>query len=210
MTAVRSGMKQLCVAVALCGAVVSSARAEGSMAVLTYAVSFPGSNMKDFIDETSFLGLEFAARTTARYRSSLLIGMTVGFEVFDQHSSDPIQMENGTVSGRQARYLNTVPLLLTAHYYFGPRHGLHAFGGVGVGTLFVYQTFQLGVFEFESGTWHLAVAPEAGVQYPIGGATEIYASGRYNYAFENGASLTGESIAWNYWSLNVGLAWSSW
>jgi hypothetical protein len=202
-------MKQLLLAIALGLVPAATASAQGQMAAATYTISFPGSNMRDFIDQTSFRGAELVARWTVPRRSPFMAGVTLGWQVFAFETEETIQIRNGAVSGQQRRYLNAVPMLATGHFMLGD-DSWRAFAGLGVGTIYMLQTFEIGVHRFEHGTWQFALAPEVGFQYPLRGDADFYVSGRYNYAFEGDKTLNGEEIAWDYWSVNVGLAWSSW
>jgi hypothetical protein len=39
---------------------------------------------------------------------------------------------------------------------------------------------------------------------------DLFISGRYNYAFEAGESVTGGGKEWDYWQINVGFAYNGW
>ena len=183
-------MKRLVLAVAMGVCLPAGASAQDRMAALTYTISLPGSNTEAFIDATSFLGVELVARVAPWRATPILVGLTMGWQVFSFETTEPIQLENGTVSGQQRRYLNAVPLLVTAHYYLGNPDSWRAFVGLGAGTIYTLQTFEIGVHSFDEGTWQLGLAPEVGLQVPVKRATDFYLAGRYNYAFEAGESLT--------------------
>jgi hypothetical protein len=188
----------------------AAASAQETMAAVTYTISLPGSNTKAFIDETSFRGVQVVARTAPWPGKPILLGVTLGWEIFSFETDEPIQLETATISGRQRRYLNAVPLLATAHYYLGNKESWRVFMGLGVGTIYTLQTFEIGVYSFEHGTWQLGLVPEVGVQIPVRNRTDLYLAGHYDYSFEDGESLTREAVAWDYWSLDVGFAWRGW
>ncbi len=188
----------------------AAAFAQEKMAGVTYTMSLPGSNMEVYIDETSFRGVQVFVRGTAWRGRPIMVGATMGWEVFSFETSEPIQLDSGTISGQQRRYLNAVPLLATLHYYLGNQDSWRVLVGLGVGTIYMLQTFELGVYSFDNGTWQFGLVPEVGVQIPVSSTTDLYLAGHYDYAFEAGESLNGEGVAWNYWSLDVGFAWTGW
>ena len=203
-------MRRLVLAVALGVCLSAAASAQEKMAAVTYSMSIPGSNMETFIDETSFRGVQFIARGAPWSNRRFLVGLTMGWQIFNFETSEPIQLESATISGQQRRYLNAVPMLATVHYYLGNQDSWRVFAGLGVGTIYMLQTFELGVHSSEHGTWQLGLVPELGVQIPVQTTTDLYLAGHYNYAAEGGESLNGEAVAWNYWSLDVGFAWTGW
>lgn len=203
-------MRRLLLAVAFGVCLPAAASAQEKMAVATYTISFPGSNTKTYIDETSFRGVQLGVRGAPWRGRPIYLGLTMGWEVFSFETSEPIQLESGTISGHQRRYLNAVPMLATVHYYFGNQDSWRVFAGLGAGGIYALQTFEIGVYSFEHGTWHLGLAPEVGAQIPVTSGTDLYLAGHYDYAFEAGESLNGDAMAWNYWSIDVGFAWTGW
>jgi len=199
----------LIAAIALATAIGGTARAQDKVAGFAYLMSLPGSETETFIDEPSFLGGELFLRLPPFYGTPFLIGVNMGWQVFHSESDDPLQFDNGTISGTQRRYLNTFPILFTGHWYFGPKEGVRVFAGGGIGPTYVIQSFGIGVFDFENGEWHFTLAPELGVQVPMG-SVELYVSARYNHAFSSGQYVSGEGEVWNSATLGVGLAWSGW
>ena len=83
--------------------------------------------------------------------------------------------------------------MVTAHYYFGNKEQLWFFAGAGVGTYYVIQRFDVGVFAFEEDNWHFGLYPELGVQIPLQQDSNLFVSGRYNLRFFGGSRSPGEA-----------------
>ncbi len=93
------------------------------------------------------------------------------------------------MSGTQIRYINSIPLMLNAHYYIGgKRDQLRPYLGVNVGTYYITQRLDMGVYTLQNDNWHFGIAPEFGFLAEVSRGTYLTASGRYNYAFDSGDS----------------------
>jgi hypothetical protein len=94
--------------------------------------------------------------------------------------------------------------MLTSHLHIGgPRAAIRPYLGVGVGTYYVVERFELGINMFESNNWHFGVVPEVGVLFPTD-YVSILTSLKYNQAFEAGKSINGEAKSYSYWGINIG------
>jgi hypothetical protein len=176
---------------------------------VTYEMSFPTSNLKDFTDNTSFRGIGVGVRKFVT--PNISVGGFLGWNVFNEETDELISIEeeeyDADISGTQFRYFNTVPLLFSTHYFFGKSETMMPFVGMNIGTYYMRQRLEIGVYAFEESNWHFGIAPEAGVIFPTGYDSGIIANFRYNYAFESGESLTGESNSFAFWSLNLGVTY---
>jgi hypothetical protein len=161
------------------------------------------------VNETSWIGFGFDGRWFVSPDRPLAVGLALGWHVFDEETDETIVLENGALSGHQHRYINSFPIMLTGHFYFGQDDQLWAFIGGGIGTYAIIQRFEVGVFAFEETSWHFALSPEIGFQAPLQDL-DLFVSARYNYAFEAGESLNGEAQDYSYWGINVGLAYRGW
>jgi hypothetical protein len=179
----------------------------------TWNFGFPADKLSEFIPNNSYKGFGIEGRRFLN--KNISAGLSLGWNIFDQRTSDPIMIDEegfgGTVSGTQIRYVNAFPILANAHYYIGKRRDFRVFLGGGVGVYYILQRLDLGVWMLESNNWHFGIAPEAGILVPLGdGQSHIIVTGRYNYAFSSGKSLGGnEDNTYSYWSLNFGFAFSN-
>ena len=174
-----------------------------------YNISLPDQDMSNFIDETSWLGVGFDGRWFVNPDLPVTLGLSLGWQVFDTEQSGTIVFESGALTGNQNRYVNSFPMMLTGHYYFGDKDRLWMFAGLGVGTYYIMQRFEVGVFAVEANNWHFGLYPELGVQIPLQEA-DLFVSGRYNMALAAGESLTGDAKEYDYWGINIGVAYRGW
>jgi len=197
----------LCIALLL----VVAGNAQGQEGVLAfhYNISIPTQDFTDYIDETSWIGGGFDGRWFVSPDRPFTLGLAASWHVFDQELDGTTELPNGAVTGHQHRYVNSFPIVATAHYYFGDRSRAWAFVGGGVGTYYVLQRFEIGVLAAEQGNWHFGAYPELGVQVPFRQA-DLFLSARYNCAFEAGESLSGVAKAYYYPSFQIGLAYHQW
>lgn len=182
--------------------------AQQNLTALTYSVSGLGGDAKDYINEVSWRGLGLEYRRF-NFEETSSIGFYLGWNVWDKRTAGTFTVDYTTLTGTQRRYINSVPFLLTGHYYFGNTNSLQLYVGGGAGAYFIVQTFQIGVGQFEKETWHLGLAPEAGLLYPLS-EVHVLLNLKYNYAFASGESIAGDPIDYQHWSVNVGIAFREW
>jgi len=180
---------------------------------VTWNFGIPVSKMSEFTQDMTWRGFTIAGRRFLdKYNS---VGLTFGWNIFDEKSYDPINISgkngSGTISGTQVRSVNSFPMLVGIHHHYGKRDDMRAFVGLNTGMYYILQRLDMGVYRIDNDNWHFGVAPEAGLIIPFDGdKTAFYFGGRYNYAFDSGTALGGnENNFYSYWELNVGFAFSS-
>ena len=159
---------------------------------VSYNISVPVGDAKDFVGKNSFRGMTVESRRLIS--PNLSVGGSVGWHVFHQKLEDftaPLDFTfelddvernaTGAITGDQFRYLNAMPIMANVHYYMGdPRlPGLSFYGGIGVGTTVVQRRLELGVFAIDNTTWHFTVSPEVGVMKSLKSFYRIIAGTRY-------------------------------
>jgi outer membrane protein len=168
----------------LCG--IGHFAAAQSYASAQYSINFPMGNTADFISKPSFRGFTFDYRYEVTPR--ILVGLSAGWYTFyneagfDSYTSKD---ESITASGQQYRYMNSVPLLVMADYYFSEEN-LKPFIGVGLGTTYNRADLEMGMYTWRVDPWQFSVAPEAGLAYRIAEGTSALVSVRYNVSFSSG------------------------
>jgi len=208
-------MKQIACTVLLAALLVSAlvpdAGARDKITTLTYSVGIPVGETEDYISNTSWRGFGLDFRHFRSRSKNITVGFTFAWQVFDQRfDNETFVFESGAVTGTQRRYLNSLPFLLTGHYYTSQQSNqTRFFIGGGAGVYYIEQRFELGVSSLQENNWHFGLMPELGIQIPFGDV-EFILAGRYHYAFAAGQSITGESQAWDYITVNAGIAWSRW
>jgi Outer membrane protein beta-barrel domain len=166
-------------------------------AILSYQISFPEGDTHDFIDATSFRGIGIEGRWFVR--PNLSAGVDLHWNVFFKSTNNTTNVPNGAVTGEQDRTLNVFPMLVTAHYYFGPNRMFYA--GVGAGAYYLTQNLDIGLYTFSDTSWHFGFAPEIGISHEVGYHTRAVLALQYNYAFK------AEDTTIDYWAIKIGVAY---
>jgi len=176
--------------------------AQQTIVSVTYNISAPQGDLQEYVDQTSFRG--FGLQSRHFVNSNLALGGSFSLEVYNQKIDDLFTIQgdidsdgegNGRsitadVSGVQFRYFNTIPILFTTHYYFGEEWKTRFFAGLGIGAYRTLQRTEIGLVAITNNNWQFGVAPEVGVNIPLGLTYNSFTVGaRYNYAFQAGNSL---------------------
>ena len=93
------------------------------------------------------------------------------------------------------------------HYYFqelDDRQPYNIYAGLGIGTYWIEEKLDMGIFTITDSNWHFGLAPEVGLMYQVKYDTYFYFNCKYNYAFS-----TSGSIDYSFLGLNVGFIYSS-
>lgn len=172
----------------------------------TYGASLPTNDTEDFAGGLSWRNIAINVRHVLGERFT--VGVSGGWSIFaaSRDTAVTVAVEGAAVTGAPFTHVNAVPLLATANYWLGNRptgsyQGVTAFLGVGLGAYVIENHVDVGPAEFAQTNWHPGIAPEAGIAYKMGTTAAIFASVRYNYAFESGG------FTHSFWNFNVGLAW---
>lgn len=162
-------------------AAAPAARAQSSFGV-AWSLGMPLGDMDEFAPGLSARGVSLDYR---RFRSrTFAVGASAGWNVFSEAFDGTYS--DGTISLTAKRWdtINAVPIYVSGFHYFGEdRRSQRWYAGLNGGTVYLERTVEIGSYLFEDKTWHLAVAPEIGVQLPWD-AFLGYLSLRYNVAFE--------------------------
>jgi outer membrane protein W len=147
-----------------------------------YTGGYAISDINNFIKNKNFDGITIDGRYFIK--DNISIGIATGWSSFkEKREREVYEIENGEISAVQTRYMRSVPLLLTAHYYFA-KEGAKVFpylgGGLGAYTI-TYEKWY-GTLADTKTTWSFGVRPEAGIFVPITEKVGINANIRYNYA----------------------------
>ena len=180
------------------------AHAQEPLFAMTYQMGLPVGNTSNYI--STFSGRGFGIDYKGFVSPDVAVGGAIGWNVFyEEKDFDTYFFDdgNGAISGRQYRYINSFPILLTADYFFGGYGMPRGFVGAGVGTYRIYQRTDMGIFTVEPREWHFGICPEAGFVVPMGSGAHFLASLKYHYAFQ-----AGDIDATSYLGINVGFAWN--
>jgi len=172
---------------------------------LSYNVSFPSGDLSKFVEKTSWRGgaLEWKGFINEKM-SAGIDGAWHTFYQKNDYDSYNVDIEdiNITLTGRQYRYSNNIPIYGRFDYH-GSNEGdnIRWFAGVGLGTMWSEQITNMGLYQFTSDTWHFAMSPRIGVNYYLNDWRALSLSLSYDYGFE-----TSKRDAVNYLRLGIGIS----
>ncbi len=169
------------------------------LATVSYTMSFPTGEAADFISKASFRGITLDGRGFLSDRVS--IGGAINWTAFYEKQDEQTITEGSlSITGVPYKYINACPILANVHVYTGVTDdGIRIFGGVGVGTYYINQRTDMGLWTLQDDHWHFGFAPEIGILFPLGGSTDIIASVKWNYAVKSG-----DTSNYNWFGLNIG------
>ncbi len=162
---------------------------------------FPLGDTKDFVSNPTGRGFSIEGRGFVT--DMITVGGIVGWNVFyDEVGWVTETVNNTTINGFKKRYLNTIPIMVTGHYYFSTG-SIQPYLGVGLGTYYLETRDFMGIYYVRGEDWHFGVAPELGVVLPFGASnTGVNINFKYNYA-----AKTKDNPAQSWLGLNVGLSY---
>lgn len=177
-----------------------------SYTTLNYSPSLAIRESADYVDGMQFRGINLSYYYFVSDQAS--IGFTTGWNVFRTATNGNVtkEIENGssiiTLTGKQYRYVNTVPVLASARYHWGDEEAIRLFAGLSAGFYYVDRRLEMGLFAVNTETGQFGIAPSAGLLFPSYGNVGFQLECQYNNAFE---SRNGD--AFSYFDFNVGLNW---
>jgi hypothetical protein len=179
-------------------------RAQDWFGMATWDVSVPTEDTKKFVDATSWAG--FGLEFRKEFKPSTTVGILGAWDVFHQRTSGSIDIGRGTITGSQDHYINSFPIMLGLHKYFGATGGTRPYIGLSAGGFVLIQTLRIGLSQVETDTWEWGGAPEVGVIVPLDRGSAFILNGRYNIAF-TGEDLAGNDSRLSYMSFHAGFCW---
>jgi len=175
------------------------------MTTLSYNIAAPAGETKSFIEAPSYLGIGFDGRKFLL--SFFSVGFYAGWQVFYEEATTPIELKNGTLSGKQFRYINSFPVQVNAHIWLGGEECFRPYVGLNAGGYYVWQRLTVGVLQAEEKNWQWGIAPEAGFTLPVGDV-HINLGMKYNYVLAPGSSdFYDTENALQYVSFQIGFAY---
>jgi hypothetical protein len=183
-------------------AMAPALRAQSAFAI-SYPVGFSFGALNDYIDQTSFRGInmEFLQRLDNKW----LLGIESGWNVFYKRESEK-EYKQGTASitGTQFRYANIVPILAEAKFIRPLENRTASFyGGLGIGTVYVDQSTDFGLYTLRLDAWQFCLRPEAGFYYIIYPGARLFLGAKYYAGFK-----TDDMGAQSFLTANIGFIFS--
>jgi len=177
-------MKTIC-AVLLVLLTAAPAIGQEMMPYITYTMSIPTGDFADWLEDTSYYGFEVGSRSFTN--NSFSWGFATGWNSFSEKRSGTTEVESGAITGTSIREMQTFPLLVSAHYYFGRRNKVRPYLGLNTGVYFISEVTTLGVYADGDTNAHFGLTPELGVIIPVGDYG-LMLNAKYAYAFEGGGN----------------------
>jgi len=151
---------------------------------VAWTPGFTTGNTADFASGFRARGISLEMRNFVR--RDLAWGLSAGWNVFNQEDSGTGTFDNTSVTGNRWRYVNAIPIYAGVFKYTSSdRRAKRFYFGLNAGTQYIELRQDMGIYTTSTDQWHLALAPEIGVQMPwdnfIG-----YLGVRYNYGFSAG------------------------
>ena len=173
-----------------------------SLTSINYSIAIPTGDISDFIGKASFRGINFDYQKLVQ--PNIGVGVSFGLNVFyEEQAYSTYTVDNASLSGKQWRYSNHVPLYISANYFLKPGEQVNPFVGLGVGTIYSRRNTDMNLYTIEQEAWNFGLQPCVGVLFRGSDQNAVHVSARYNYGFKAGNELLD---AQSYISLNLGIS----
>jgi len=138
----------------------------------------------DFVSQYSLRG--FALEGRGYVTENITIGGRWAWDIFYENYGWTTEKYNDgqtSVFGYKRHYMNTMPIMATAHYTFNSNKFI-PYIGFGIGTYYIETRDMLGIYYLQEDAWHFGIAPEVGVIIPFGQTSNwgLNLNFRYNWA----------------------------
>jgi outer membrane protein W len=155
---------------------------------LTYSIGFTTGDLNEFIGNTSFRGIGLDYRKMVQ--PNIGVGLSFGWNVFyEELNRATYTIDNVSLTGKQYRYSNHFPMLVTGSYFLKPGEEMNPFVGLGIGTIYTKRNTDMNLYTLEQEAWNFALQPEIGIQRTFDGGAGFTISGKYFYGFKSGNEL---------------------
>lgn len=172
----------------LIGLGVSSSKAQ--MFSLNYQMSVPFGETHDFISKMSFRGaaMDYHYFLTDRFAVGASLGWSTYYQRLDKVTGGFfLDEEKVTITGKQFRYVNVVPIMASARYFFtGEDARICPYAGIGIGTNWAETRLEVGHLMAKEEGWQFALAPEIGCIIPFSEYIGLNLGARYQYSVKAG------------------------
>jgi outer membrane protein W len=165
-----------------------------------YATGFGTGDLGDYISAPSFRGGLIEYRKAIK--DNVLVGVDFGWNVFyEKKDADTYTSGTEALSGVQYRTQNALPMLVSAEYFLSTDNALKPYVGLGIGTMYLERSTDMGQWRLEENPWSFAVKPELGLLYEMSFSTSFKLAAKYYNGFK-----TGQLENQGYFSISAGLA----
>lgn len=177
---------------------IGGVNAQKDYVSFNWGVSFGTGDLGEYISQTSFRGFLF------EYRKAVNPNISVGFDAswnmfYERKDHATYTKETISLSGVQFRYSKSIPILVSADYFFKPNEAFRPYVNFGLGTMYTRRTLDMGIYRLQENTWQFAIKPEIGFIYEFKNNGGLKFGAKYYHGFE-----TGDLDAQSYVSLSFG------
>ena len=167
--------------------------------IISYPIAFPAGDLSDYISNTSFRGIniEFGKEV----KPNVIAEIETGWNVFYQEVPDQVYKDGtASISGKQFRYTNSVPILAGAKWILKSKNNLVPYAGLGLGTMYSDRSTDFGLYRISTDAWQFCLRPELGVTFKSRNGPSAMLGVKY-YASFNSSDLDGQSFL----TVNIGV-----
>ena len=167
--------------------------------IMSYPIAFPMGDLHDYISNTSFRGinLEFGKEV----KPNVIAEIETGWNVFYQEVPDQVYKDGtASISGKQFRYTNSVPILAGAKWILKSKNNLVPYAGLGLGTMYSDRSTDFGLYRISTDAWQFCLRPELGITFKSRNGPSAMLGVKY-YASFNSSDLDGQSFL----TVNIGV-----
>lgn len=163
-----------------------------------YDTALPMAKTADF--NRRFSGAGFTVEGRYRGFEYLRLGASFSYQNFQDKRDITFRYENATIGGMQLRETSLTTMTANLAFAWDKSDRLIPYLGVRMGPSRMWRRVDIGINRFISETWHLAVTPELGVEFPLRRLL-ILAALRYNHLFQGGGA---DAQSYLHFSLGIG------
>lgn len=179
----------------------------GNEVYLSYNLGVPLSDSKDYVPTVSYIGAELNLKRFVK--PNLSLSLSFGWNVFYKETSEILSLPNADISGKQNRYINTLPMLAGAQYYFKGSQSMTPYIGANLGAMYLSRRLQIGVYDLTETSWHFSVQPELGMVFSLNPYSDLILGVAYNYNTPSTSNITGKSVSESWIGFKLGYGWKS-
>jgi outer membrane protein W len=175
------------------------------LVAVSWEMAFPSNN--NYLNKTSYAGGRVEYRKLIKDQFS--VGLGISWNSFEDYVGTKTYTSNGggsAVTTDMVRYIYTVPMTATFHYYPTVSNKLFKpYVGVGLGTQYAEQYSYFNIYQLGSNNWGFVVRPEIGTLVRVGHLFSLMVTGSYQYASNKNDDLHVNNLS--QFAINIGGAW---
>jgi len=167
--------------------------------IVSYPVAFPMGDLSDYINKTSFRGINM--EWGKEVKDNVIAEIETGWNVFYNREPDAVYKQgSASISGVQYRYTNSVPILAGAKWVLKSHNNLVPYAGLALGTMYSDRSTDFGLYRISTDAWQFCVRPELGITFKSRNGPSLLLGAKYYAAF-NSNDLDGQS----FFTVNLGV-----